>query len=191
MAKASASKKSSGSPRRKQRSGKPGKPIDKKDTMKKPNACSLKICKFTECLDVEMIIYERTDGEDGYLHFIRQFSQGDVQNDLLQQLGITRLVPRRVPDTDNEIMLGSKKGYWRQLIVRYPNQPSTSDSRKKDLDKLKSFFLDPNFTKYPPPSIVTCLVEVFTLTIILIRMSNIAHFYSGIIHINKIPLCYL
>lgn len=161
MAKASAisskmkSTSSAGSPRRKKRTGKPGSQIDKKETMKKPNSCSLKICKFHETLSFEMIIYERTDGEDGYLHFVRQFAQGERENDVLEKLGINRLVPRRMPDTNNEIMLGVKKGYWRQIIVRYVDEPSTTETRKEALDQLKTFFLDPNFTKYPPPMIET------------------------------------
>lgn len=102
-----------------------------------------------------MIIYERTDGEDGYLHFICQFTQGERENDVLEKLGINRLVPRRKPDTNNEIMLGVKKGYWRQIIVRYADEPSTPETRKETLDQLKTFFLDLNFTKYPPPMIDT------------------------------------
>lgn len=145
----------SGSPRRRKREGKPKKPGNVKIEPKKPNGCSLKICSFHESFTMEMIIYERNDGEDGFLNYIRLFTMDEKENDILDELGITRLAPRRVPNSDNQIMLGAKKGYWRKVIIRYVDGPSTSASRQEALNKLKNFFLDPKYSTYPPLNIDT------------------------------------
>lgn len=160
MARAGAKLKSSpsgsGSPRRRKREGKPtkGKVIDAKASVKKPSACTLTICHFHDILDVEMIIFERNDGEDGFLNFIRLYTMDEKECEILDELGITRLVPRRNPNTANDIMLG-RKGYWRQLIIRYNGGTSNSESRQNVLNKLKTFFLNPAYSAYPPPHIDT------------------------------------
>lgn len=137
-----------GSPRRVKREGTP-----KKGSERKTNTHKLKICSFHPSLLLEAIIYERDEGEDGYLHYIRMFEEDREQNDLLTQLGIVRLVPRRVPNTNNEIMKG-KKGYSRNIIIRYVEEPTTSDERMEALTKLRGFFLDSRYSRYPPSKIV-------------------------------------
>ena len=110
---------------------------------------------FHSIFQMEAYIFEKGDGEDGFLNHIRQFCADDLESEVLTELGINNLVPRRMPNTNNVAMNGTR-GYWRQIIIRYlDGEPSTPQTRQHGLAELKAFLLDPANTRYPPADIET------------------------------------
>jgi hypothetical protein len=102
-------------------------------------------------------IYSYTNGpnDDGFLKMISDYMQGTMKCDDLDDTGFTSLANRRVPGSENTIML-SRKGFWRKVIVRHPiDGESTPETRQEGLKILKKCFLSPVFTKYPPADIET------------------------------------
>lgn len=141
-----------GSPLRRKKEGTPTKGSKIKKTQPR-----LTVRAFDPVFNIEAYIYEKTADEDGFLHSIQQYSDNDLEIPALDELGgITKLVPRRLPGTDEQQMLGGK-GFWRRIIIRYVDAEtgSTPESRRQGLEALSAFFRDSEFSRFPPDSIET------------------------------------
>ena len=115
---------------------------------------ALKVAAFHPILSMEACLHERSDDEDGFLNDIREFTEDKQDVPILEELGIARVVPRRIPNAHGDIVVGGKKGFWRNVIIRcLDEEPPTPESRQEGLEKLRLFFLDPKHAKCPPPSI--------------------------------------
>lgn len=73
----------------------------------------------------------------------------------LDEANFVKIVYRRKPNSDNDHLVGVKKPYWRQIMIRYPKEgDSTPETRQEGLEVLKKFMTDPDHTNYPPNEIV-------------------------------------
>jgi hypothetical protein len=105
----------------------------------------------------EAFVYERDATNDGYTGGFGQVMNTDTKCKYLEEAGFCRLYPRRVDVATNEALKNSRNSYNRMVMVRYvhDHDPATSDSTREGLSVLKRFLMDPEFTRYPPVSIVT------------------------------------
>lgn len=109
---------------------------------------------FDSYFPFEMYIFEKVGiNRDGYLHRLRKHVENEEAVEYLNGKGFNQIVPRRVPQSDNVIMVGNN-GYWRNVIIRYPKDEddetieTTEETREEGLALLKRFVCDPNFSQY-------------------------------------------
>lgn len=121
----------------------------------------LRVTALHPNFDVEIYWLEKREGNDGYLYGVDQVLNGSKVCTYLTDKGFYDLVPRRIQrDIKDEILVnteGKGKGTWRKLILRYcpDNGGTTAESRAEGLQVLKRFFMDENFSDYPPKEIET------------------------------------
>lgn len=113
---------------------------------------------FEETFPFEAYIFEKVgDNKDGFLNGMLKHVEGTTKIDYLTSYNFKDLVPRRVPNSNNDIMK-DKKGFWRKIILRFPQNedemlvPSTPQTRTEGLAILKRFFTDKQHSDFAPLS---------------------------------------
>jgi hypothetical protein len=134
-----------------------GKQVSLKEKLSKQtanNATTLTAYGVHPILGTEIYLF--TVGQnDGFLKIFGDYTKGTMACSSLEKGNFTSLFNRRVPVSDNTIMLG-QKGFWRKVIVRHPvDGISTPETRAEGLAILKKCFLTTDFTKFPPQDIET------------------------------------
>ena len=105
-------------------------------------------------LNLEIYTYTMNANNDGYTFPFKQYASGDKKVDMLEEANFVSLKFRKMPGSNNVIML-DEKGYWRCVMLRNPpTGSSTVETRTEGLKILKTFFMDPDSTAYPPKDIV-------------------------------------
>lgn len=125
---------------------------------KKAKIPTLTVRAFKDPIPIEAYIYSKDENHDGFLHPIRNHLRNEGHTlQVLTDLGIANMVPRRVPGTDNEIMENGAQRYWRLIIIRGfdGNGMSTAETRQEGLETLKQLFMSNSYSSWPPPNIVT------------------------------------
>lgn len=121
---------------------------------------TLTVIRFMDPLSLELFIYEKNIGSDGYLNGL-QVALGGIGPDgnvvppspLLVEGNFHSVPYRRKPNTASEHAL-SANGFWRCNILRYPPEgESTNETRQEGLRLLSTFLKDKAHTKYPPANI--------------------------------------
>jgi hypothetical protein len=134
-----------------------GKQISLKDklTKKSANAPTITAYGTHEIFGTDLYLFTNGPNDDGFLKLFGDYCKGTLACAALEKQNFTSLLNRRVPGSDNTIMLG-KKGFWRKVIVRHPKDGlSTPENRAEGLAVLKKCFLTTAFSKFPPADIET------------------------------------
>jgi hypothetical protein len=158
-----ASSPSAASPPKKQKSSMPSPPKKKKASVPSPKKQSRgpdKIKIFAAAgLSSEIVqCTNATDTKDMFLNTGKGKVAGtitDKPHEEFDNLNITEFAPRRKAFSDNEVLRDSN-GYMRFNLILYPpGGESTPETRAAALEALKSFFMDPRMSLYPPTEIET------------------------------------
>ena len=118
----------------------------------------LQVVSFCPPLCLELYFLVKPNGDDGYLYGIKSYltngpAEG-IAHEGVDNSNFSRYVNRRVPFSKNEIMLNTT-GYNKNMIIRYAeNDESTPETRQRGLETLRSFFMDPRYSTYPPKNLV-------------------------------------
>jgi hypothetical protein len=121
---------------------------------------TLTVTRFMDPLTLELFIYSRTPGNDGYLNGLQVALAGSTADGTVVPPspvlvnGNFHSVPwRRMPNTANQHAVSSNQ-FWRCVILRYPLEgESTPETRQQGLELLSTFLRDPAHTRFPPAHI--------------------------------------
>ncbi len=155
MAGVGASQPSKKSPGRKKKS--PGKVKTSAPTKIKGKASppTIRVLVPDPIFKFEMYFVEKNAGEDAFMMPYTRFVREEIEDQGLKDANFGPIVFRRDPGTDDEPLEG-QKGFWRQIIIRYPSeQESTPETREEGLRVLKAFFLRKDTQQFPPSDITT------------------------------------
>ena len=116
---------------------------------------ALRAYGFPELVGYELYSYEVDAHNDAYSRGLELYltnPQEGVTHKEVDAANFTQVVTRRTQGSDNEVTRNGKNNFFRKMLVRYvPEGVSSPESRKIGLEALKSFFMDPRFSKPPPP----------------------------------------
>ena len=120
----------------------------------------LRVYSFGPEFSFEMYIIEKDSENDEYLKGISDYIESppntNEKHSLVDECNFYKKAYRRIPQSANEHLCGTKKGYWRSVILRYPKEnESTPQTRQDGLNALSSFLKDSRFSKYPINNIIT------------------------------------
>ena len=120
----------------------------------------LRVYGFGPEFSFEMYIIEKDSENDEYLKGISDYIESppdtNSKHSLIDECNFYKKAYRRIPKSANEHLCGTKKGYWRSVILRYPKEnESTPQTRQDGLNALSSFLKDSRFSKYPINNIIT------------------------------------
>ena len=135
---------------------KSGKKPSGKDVKKKPRTVpQLIVTSFISEFPFEAYMFWADESNDHYSGF-KNFANGDAPLPQLDDLGFADIKFRRRPGTRNEIYANETKGnFWRIILMRYLQQPSTAESRAEGLEAVRQFLMSTASSKWPPKEIVT------------------------------------
>jgi hypothetical protein len=153
------SSKASGSATKRRSPLKAGKAIP---VRKKKTPMNISCINFAEEFQFEIYIFEKAEGDDGFLNGVRKYMRGDETEVHAQfdEANFTQVLDRREPGSNDKKMTNASNNYDRKIILRYPREgKSTPETRQKGLKALKAFLMDSRFMMYPPDKI-----ETFDLT---------------------------
>jgi hypothetical protein len=117
---------------------------------------------FAEEFPFEVYIFEKAEGDDGFLNGVRKYMRGDEDQVHAQfdEANFTQVLDRREAGSNDKKMTNDSNNYDRKIIMRYPRKgKSTTETRQKGLKAFKAFLMDSRFMMYPPDKI-----ESFDLT---------------------------
>ena len=141
-------------PKRKKKDGVPTRKVAPKNFIP-----TITVYSFMEPLTFEAYIFEQSPGNDGYTASFKKVMKGDLECGYLTDKNFTKFVYRRDlhPHRSNEILCNARdEKHWRCLMIRYPGlDGSTEESRQEGLAVAKRFFMDPEYSEYPPKNIET------------------------------------
>ena len=102
---------------------------------------------------LEIYLYTVNAENDGFMNTYKKYTKGEIRCDSLTAVNFTDVKFRRTPLSDN-VMMFDGKGFWCSVIIRtLTSGNSTAETRAEGLAVLKDFFLDRNYTDYPPAGI--------------------------------------
>jgi hypothetical protein len=86
---------------------------------------------------------------------MREHAKNELADAALDSLGFNDTKWRRVPGSRDIIMENPENGFWRLMLCRYLDTPSTPESREEGLQGLKTFLMSNRSTRFPPNDIIT------------------------------------
>ena len=129
-----------------------GGPSPTKASMRRPKTTPRLMCfSFVEPFTLEAYLYVKDNKRDAFQNEFRAFVRNELEVQSLTNANFTAHKTRRAQGS-NEPMR-DPKGYWRHVILRYPEGGSTVASRQEGLRVLKEFFMNGAFHRYPPSEI--------------------------------------
>ena len=130
--------------------GKSNKPIPVKK--EKNRAPTLSVVSFGPPFTFEIYFFEKTETDDGFTHGITKQIRGEGQSHtLFDSANFISHLTRRIPGSDDVVMRNKENDYERRLFLRYPpERESTKETRESGLNAVRSFLMDPRFSRYPP-----------------------------------------
>lgn len=138
---------------------KPGGRPTADDTRKKGkssttiNVPTLTCYGFASELPIEGYIYSINDSTDAFANGFKKFVNGELESAELTSANFSAFHKRRVPRTENTVMLDGKR-FFRYILFRYvPGGVSTPETRFEGLAVLKTFFLSTQNGNFPPTNI--------------------------------------
>jgi hypothetical protein len=121
---------------------------------KKKLSYQLTVQAFPEPFAFEKYIFHYgNDEKDGFLYSLKQFLSGNLEENpqTLVDANVTACPDHRIPFSNDEVLKDADNVYHRCIIVRYPKEgESTPETRITGLNLLADFFMDHNFSKFPP-----------------------------------------
>ena len=114
---------------------------------------TITVYAFDPAFKLEMYLYTKNDHNDGFLNELKQLLEpnDEVECDYMDAMNFCYILPRRVPQSANQIAINESSEYWRQVIVRYTGgEESTAESRQEGARTLKRFFMDRAYHRYVP-----------------------------------------
>ena len=135
--------------------GKAKKPVPMRQ---KKSPLTLYVVNFGPPFTFEIYFYEKNGNEDGFHFGVTKYMRGNETDthSLFDAANFTQGLSRRVPGSADIVAKSVETNYDRRIFLRYPRESeSTPATRATGLAALKSFLLDPRFSKYPPTAIET------------------------------------
>lgn len=109
---------------------------------------------FGCAIPLEAYIYEKGQGNNGFLQFYRKHVSNEKRNEMLQDAGFIALLDQRQSrEVDQAAPLPEKPEFHRAIMVRFLETESTAQTRREGLAILREFFMDRAHTQFPPSDI--------------------------------------
>lgn len=119
------------------------------------NLPTLTVYSFYKDFEIEAYVYEKDEDNDGFTFDYKVIMDGTKSCNYLTAAGFNEYLYRRKLNSKNEQLLNGKN-FPRNMLIRDVSDLGGSSklTRTDGLDALKQFFMDPDFTRFPPRDIM-------------------------------------
>ncbi len=116
----------------------------------------ISVYAFHPILPIEAYLYIRDQQNDVFVNGYKKFCDKNLDDDELTKANFTKCLNRRVPNTNNQIMLSEPKKFFRKVMIRYvADGTSTKETRQHGLRVIENFLKSDKNTDYVLDSIPT------------------------------------